>query len=376
MNNERRVRVLNYAINGIGVGHITRLKAITQWMHKLAPSLGIRLESFFVTSSDVDSLIGGDLPVFKVPSPSVLRMNAGYQMSLRLAARDCVWSIVERMRPDLLIMDTVPAGSFDEFLPYLGMDATELCRKKLFIYRPLRLSEASRAKFETMLPKYDLILVPEREATEEVFIPDSVRDRTECSGPIISCNRSDLLDRESALKSLGLEERGLHVYVCVGGGGHRSAEDRILATCRALEHVKDIQIIVGVGPLYRGKRAEGSNVVWLKSMDMASHLAVVDVAISAAGYNSFNELMLAGIPTIFLPLEAAMDDQLKRAKRAEKVGAAVVLSDPHDQRLLDTIESWRHEANRAAAAAAARRLVPDSCTREVARRAMSLCDAM
>lgn len=369
----RRLRVLNYAINGIGIGHVTRVKAVARWLKRLAPMSGVEIESFYITSSDVDRIIGDNQPIFKVPSPSVLRMNPGYQMSLRQAARDCVWSIMERTRPDLLIVDTVPAGSFDELLPRLGFEAMSLCRKKLFIYRPSRLTELSRLKFEAMLPKYDLILIPEME-TSDVLIPDGVRERTECCGPIISCDREDMLDRKSALEALKLTEYGLHVYVSVGGGGHRNAEARLLKTCEILERVKDVQVIVGAGPLYQGRRGVSHNSVWLNSLDIASNLAAVDVAVSAAGYNSFNELMLAGVPTIFLPLDAAIDDQWKRAKRAEDVGAGVVLSDPEDPKLVDTIELWRGRAEHSIAAAAAKQLVPENCARKVAERAISLCN--
>jgi UDP-N-acetylglucosamine:LPS N-acetylglucosamine transferase len=276
------------------------------------------------------------------------------------------------MRPDLLITDTVPTGSFDEFVPFPGIDAMKLCARKLFIYRPARLSATARDKFATILPKYDLILIPELHGAADVFLPESEETRAEWTGPIISCDRSEMLDRRTALASLGLEERGLHIYVSFGGGGHRDTEMRIAGICQVLANEPDLQLFMAVGPLYRGCRLKLPNVSWLDSMSLSSHLAIADIAISAAGYNTFNELMFAGVPTIFLPLEAAIDDQYKRARRAEDSGAGVVISHPSDPKLLRTLQLWRTKHERERVAAAARKLIAENGARSAAWRAMSL----
>jgi UDP-N-acetylglucosamine--N-acetylmuramyl-(pentapeptide) pyrophosphoryl-undecaprenol N-acetylglucosamine transferase len=370
----RKLRVLHYAINGIGIGHVMRLRAIARSMQKLAPELGFELEPFFVTSTEAPTLLAmGDLPVFKVPSAAVLRQNGSAQERVRLAARDCVWSIIERMKPHLLLMDTVPTGSFDEFMPFPGINAFDLCARKVFIYRPVKLTDANAIKFSTVLPQYDLILVPENlGAAEEVVVPECIKRSVEWCGPVLSYDHSDLLDREAALLSLGVQKRGVHVYLSAGGGGHRDAQTMIGTVCELLGDRLDLQLLVGAGPLYRGSKPKRANVVWLNTVEMASHLAAVDIAISAGGYNSFNELMFAGIPTIFVPLDAAVDDQRRRASRAESVGAGVVISGLHDKKLLATIELWRDGNQRAKASAAAKALVPQNCAKIVARRTLEL----
>jgi predicted glycosyltransferase len=370
----RQIRVISYAINGIGIGHLMRLKAITVRMRELARDRHCEVDPLFITSSEADNVITSEgIPSFKVPSKSMLRQNYRWSTTIKQAAQHCVWSVLEACRPDLLIVDTVPAGSFGEFLPLPGIDALQLCKKRMFIYRPLRVSDAGRAQFELMLSRYDSIIVPETQSgAGDVFVPDSVKERTEWTGPIVSCNGSDLMDRQTACRSLGVDERGLHILVWVGGGGHHDAEHRVNVICNVLRDLPNSQIIVGVGPLYRGAKIDAPNVVWVHSMKLALHLRAIDIAVSAAGYNSFNELMLAGIPTIFLPLEAVLDDQLNRARRAESVGAAVVLTDPTDQMLTKVIECWRDVQQRQAAAEAARALVPQSCTSEVAARALAL----
>lgn len=369
----RRFTALYYAINGIGVGHVIRLRAIAREMRKVAPEFDLEVAPFFVTSSEAAALLAFDgFPTFKMPSKLVSGQNEQFRQQLRLAARDCVWSILERMRPDLLLVDTKPSGSFDEFVRFPGIDAMGLCQRKVFIYRPLRLADVTREKFCAALATYDLVLVPEHAGDADVEVPDYVRGSVEWCGPIISCDRSNLLCREAALDSLGVQEKGLHIYVSAGGGGHNDAEAVIVNVCELLGNKCGIQLLIGCGPLYRGTKSRCENAVWLNTSDMARHFAAVDIAISAAGYNSFHELMLAGIPTIFLPLQTAIDDQWTRAARAERVGAAVVVSGTQDPHLMATIERWRDDEQRRRASTAARTLVPKNYATDAARRLIQL----
>jgi UDP:flavonoid glycosyltransferase YjiC (YdhE family) len=54
---------------------------------------------------------------------------------------------------------------------------------------------------------------------------------------------------------------------------------------------------------------------------LATYQRAFDVAISAAGYNSFHELLRFGTPTLFVPKRnSAMDDQDRRARWAADQG--------------------------------------------------------
>jgi UDP-N-acetylglucosamine--N-acetylmuramyl-(pentapeptide) pyrophosphoryl-undecaprenol N-acetylglucosamine transferase len=367
------IRIVNYAINGIGVGHITRLKAVAKWLRTLAPDYGLQAEILFVTTSEADTLVTRErFPVFKVPSRSVLQHSVRSQKTYHQAVRNCLASILQNLNPSLLVVDSVPTGSFNEFAPTEDMDMLKFCHRKAFILRPTRASKASSSHFQRALNMYDLILVPETRKSATIHIPADLYDRVDWCGPIMSCEKSDFLERPAALKSLGITERGLNVYISTGGGGHRDAEGLIEAICGALEPCRDLQLLVGAGPLYRGKKWTQSNLVWLETMEMASHLSAVDIAISSAGYNSFHELLFAGVPTIFVPLEAAADDQLERARRAERAGAGVVLTEPSDEPLRTMIETWRDKQTRETVSSAARSLVPKNCAQVAARQLLTL----
>ncbi len=52
----KKIRILNYAVNGLGLGHITRLIAINRWIRRITGALGIKAEIFFLTSSECDTI--------------------------------------------------------------------------------------------------------------------------------------------------------------------------------------------------------------------------------------------------------------------------------------------------------------------------------
>src|SRR4051812_4088241 len=63
------LRVVCYAVNGTGVGHITRLLAIARWLRRYAAALDRRLEIWFLTSSEADGLVFAEgFAAFKIPS--------------------------------------------------------------------------------------------------------------------------------------------------------------------------------------------------------------------------------------------------------------------------------------------------------------------
>ena len=79
------LRVVCYAINGTGVGHLTRLLAIARWMRRYAAALGKKIEIWFLTSSEADGLVFAEgFAAFKVPSKTIVS-EAGIDRTTYLA---------------------------------------------------------------------------------------------------------------------------------------------------------------------------------------------------------------------------------------------------------------------------------------------------
>jgi UDP-N-acetylglucosamine--N-acetylmuramyl-(pentapeptide) pyrophosphoryl-undecaprenol N-acetylglucosamine transferase len=352
------LRVVCYAVDGTGVGHLTRLLSIARWLRRYAAALDQKLEVWFLTSSEADGLAFAEgFAAFKIPSKTIVA-EAGIERRVYLAlAKQWVWHTLGLLRPDLLVVDTFPRGSFGELL-----GALDLSRHAAFVYRPVRAEVASRPDFQAMLSLYDLLLVPE--ADTPVLAPPGVSDRLVHVGPVLSRERWEMTPRDIARERLGIDPAKKCVFVSAGGGGDRGAEAQMDAVVRALVADPGLAVVVGTGPLYRGRPFTGVTSLTGRAAEWS---LAFDVAVCAAGYNTFGELMFAGVPAVFLPQDKLADDQHARARFAMEKGAASILEPGGDIH-----SAVRELLARPGAGAAARTLVPENGARTAAAELLRL----
>jgi Glycosyltransferase family 28 C-terminal domain len=134
--------------------------------------------------------------------------------------------------------------------------------------------------------------------------------------------------------------------------------------------------VVGAGPLYHGEIVRGRDITWLSGFFASEDFLGLDLAISAAGYNSFHELLLAGVPTIFYSQEKIADEQFRRVEAATQAGAAFSLPVSEQgmfekETLLGLIEKLRDQSLRKQTTERARALVPKSAAREAAAQVLA-----
>ena len=67
-----RLKLLFYAINGTGLGHLTRLLAVARSCREMAAAMGLESDIRFLTSSEASEVVW-DFPVYKLPSKTVAR---------------------------------------------------------------------------------------------------------------------------------------------------------------------------------------------------------------------------------------------------------------------------------------------------------------
>jgi predicted glycosyltransferase len=352
------LRAVLYAVNGTGVGHVTRLLSIARWMRRYAAALERKLEIWFLTSSEADGLVFSEgFAAFKIPSKTIVAETGVDRTAYLALAKQWVWHTMGLMRPDLFVVDTFPRGAFGELL-----GALDLCKRSAFVYRPVRAQVAARPDFQAMLPLYDLVIVPESNA--DVLAPREIDDRLVYVGPVLSRERWELAPRDVARVELGVRDDAQCVYVSAGGGGDRGAEDHIASAVAALAADPSLSVVVGAGPLYRGRPFPGVTTLTGRAAEWS---LAFDAAVCAAGYNTFGELMFAGVPTAFLPQEKLADDQRARAERAERAGAAVML-EPRG----DVHAAVRELLAKPGAREAAQGLVPDNGARVAAAELLRL----
>lgn len=349
-------RVLCYAVNGLGLGHLTRLLAISRELRRLAWLCDFPIEIVFLTTSEADSLAAlHEFAAFKIPSRGVATAGGLDGPRYRKLAKQWVWNAVSLFSPDLLIVDTFPGGVFEELL-----DVLDFGSKNVFVYRAVRPAQAKQPHYQAALGAYDLILQPGEggEVGNDSPVPEALQHRVVPTREILIRSRAEMLTRDLARETLGLPLDASCVYVSVGGGGDQEAEARYRILVEVAKLCPEIRFVFGAGTLYRGREWPAANISWTRRPLMATCFTAFDGAITAGGYNTVAELMHAGVPCVFLPQGRTHDDQGARVDRciAEGVGFKPEADTPEE--IAKSLQALlRPEAQRAAANAAVR-LVP------------------
>jgi UDP:flavonoid glycosyltransferase YjiC (YdhE family) len=222
-----------------------------------------------------------------------------------------------------------PVLVFDGNVPYQGLvdglrDHPDLwsvwCRRGM--WQPGRGKEAiSRERY------FDAVVEPRDFAgAEDRGLTAQSRSRTRVVDPIRLLDAGDLLSRDEARAALGIDPSRSAVLLQLGSGNNYDYATLRRAAIALLQEryhadVRVAEWLIAEQPI---KLPEGVSI--LKEYPLSRYLRAFDLVISAAGYNSFHELLLAGVPAILVPNEhPQQDDQLARARFAEHqgVGACV-----------------------------------------------------
>jgi hypothetical protein len=233
---------------------------------------------------------------------------------------DRIRALVAETKADVLV--------FDGVAPYRGLlwARADLPRVAFVwvrrsLWRPgvnARSLTASRF-FDLVIEPGDLALSADRGQTAR--LADARR-----ISPVTLVEQVERLPRDLASGQLGLDPSRATALVTLRGDpladhGQAAVAVRELLTNPAW------QIAVPSRPINAepsSLSAPGPIVVLPEVFPLARYLSAFDVAVSEAGYNSFHELLLGGIPTTLVPTSAAVtDDQEARAGWAAVHGVAI-----------------------------------------------------
>jgi hypothetical protein len=321
-----RLTILNYAVDGVDVAQVERLIAVNRWLKRYAAVNGDWIEPYFLASTEAENLLFAErMAAFRLPSRAAALGAELEPLRYMALAKQWVWHSIGLLQPDILIVDTWPRGAFGELL-----SAFDLCRKRIFIYAPDSQVIAEAPDFQAMLPLYDMILVPEDEGT--CVLPFGAVDpqRIHWLGPVLTRERSELLDRWEARERLGAHPDSFLLYVSVGSGADGDAQEILHSICAAVMDEPDVHVVVGGAPLFFGASLQSPRITWLNGPS-SELLRGFDGALSAAGYNAYHELTGAGVPTAWIPRRTHGDDQTARAQRM-KDGIDPIVLEPEDLR--------------------------------------------
>ena len=312
--------VLFVSSNGVGLGHLVRLMAIARRCPK-------HVRPVFVTMTQaVDKVLEEGWFCEYLNSPNRI---AGPYRSWDAYFRQEMEGIIEFHRPNLIVYDgnNLPPGLVDLIAtrPDVGL---------VWVRRAMwgHWSEARALQDISAQKACDLVIKPqelagERDSGATVTSIDKVPEPLNFARvpPITFLDPRDALAREAARRELGITEPTA-VLIAFGAGALLDQYETVERVIGALRQLEGVQIVVVRHILSDDRVSLWTGVDTPQLFTMGRFLGAFDAVISAAGYNTFHEVIRADAPTLFIPLEAEqMDRQLDRAQWAESKGLASVL---------------------------------------------------
>lgn len=157
--------------------------------------------------------------------------------------------------------------------------------------------------------------------------------------PMLVYEPSELLERSTVRRRLGLPSSARVVYVQLGAGRINDIHSEIRLVVDALLSNSDIHVVLGESMLGERLEFDLERVQILRDYPNMLMFNAFDYSIQAGGYNSFHEMRSLQIPTLFLPnMETGMDDQKARCDVAVKEGWGLVNEDRSARALASDVE--------------------------------------
>ncbi|MGJ7038699.1 SAM-dependent methyltransferase [Shinella sp. BE166] len=302
--------VLFVSANGIGQGHLTRQLAV-------ARRLKHRPAAFLTMSYSAGIVRDMGFPVHFVPHHGLSGEEPG-AWNARLAAE--IELLLDAYHVTTLIYDV--NFVFDGIIEVLRNNAK---LQAVWIRRAMWPSH--HASYIGAGVHFPIIIEPDDYAAALDTGPTTTdRAKTTLVPPMLLIDPSERLERGAARQALGLPQEGFVVLVDLSRSSnpdlthlHGRLLDDLLAR-------PDIHIVELKSPLTGNVAPRHPTRHRLVTLHPAyAHSRAFDAAIVRAGYNTFHEHIVGGIPTLFVPDESPdMDRQVDRARWAQERGAALM----------------------------------------------------
>lgn len=307
-------RILFMPTNGAGLGHLTRTLAIARRLKKSYPFAEI---IFFTTSFALNLIVKEGFLTYYFPS-----MDLDYsdidQKEVDNAIEDQLLSIINRHKIDTLV--------FDGVYPYAClMNAIEKSNvNAIWIQRGMRKEGKSGVVLERE-NYFNLIIIPGEANLKNNF---GFSKKMKSCPPIVFNDKEELLSKETIIKMWNLDPNKKTVYISLGEGLYEDVNSQISKVIEILKRKEKLQIVLGESVIAYKRYNVDPDIFILRDYPNAIYFNAFDFAIITGSYNIFHETIYFGIPTIILPTRiTGTDDQIARAKIAEKLGTGFVFPD-------------------------------------------------
>ena len=304
---EREHCIVLFPTNGVGFGHFTRMYAVARALRKADPSLEI---VFFTPMPTLHILYSEEFPTYHL---------AGRYKHANMSATQ--WNgLVEDMLHMVFDMHRPKWFMFDGAFPYRGMlnaIASQPHMDKWWMRRgSLKKNKSIPMDSESF---FDGIIIPS-EGENKPSTPDH-----HVVAPIKAIEIEEAWDRSFARSRLSVPNDAKVVYVQLGAGVINQIEGVLQQVLEGLLAYDDVHVVLGESMLGKRLSFTHARLRVIRDYPNALYAHAFDASVQAGGYNSYQEMRMFGVPTLFIPnTETGMDDQVARCKESEKEGWGTV----------------------------------------------------
>ncbi|MBU5675149.1 hypothetical protein KQI88_01800 [Alkaliphilus sp. MSJ-5] len=314
--------------NGVGLGHLTRTLAIARRVKKLDPSKKI---VFFTTCPAIhlverEGFIAHYFPSLEICNKSKTR-QWDYTLSQRLSR------ILHIYKPSMFIFDGAHPynGILTSISPFKKIMKCIWIKKNQYT----NISQLRKTFIKEKEKHFHYIITP-----NEVGNYNEIHENSYMTNfPIIYLDQSEALSKDTVRKLWQVPDDYKVVYIQLGAGKINDIQAILNNILYALKKFENIFIVLGESIIGQKLNIIDENVLILRDYPNSRFFNAFDLAISAVGYNTYHELLYFGVPTIFIPNEnTSLDNQVARAMNAKKAEAALVLRDPKEDDIIESIK--------------------------------------
>jgi UDP:flavonoid glycosyltransferase YjiC (YdhE family) len=306
--NISRPSILFFNVNGSGMGHLNRCLAYARRLKERARPC------FFSLASAIEHIeemgFAADYFVSHYWSES-----STFAWNSELAVRFGL--MLERIRPAVLVFDgTWPFQGFMAACAASGISPA-------LVWSNRGLLKADIAPASVDENAFDLVICPGELGDFQCASKLSGAGRRIVVPPVCLLESEELMTREAARASLGLDPGERFVLFSLGPGNLKDVTGIGLGLIRAFE-AEGFRIAWACAPISVRDVALPPGVIPLSVYPLARYLRAFDAIVGAAGYNTCCEVVQAGIPALLVPNEHLADDQRRRALKVAQVAPVVV----------------------------------------------------
>ena len=295
-------RILFHTYNRRGLGHLMRGLNIAAGLLELNPNADI---AFYTRGTPPKEFIDIDARFFVEPKEDASSWP----------------KLVSAFGPNVIVYDTLLPQTRE-----LDLAVSETS----FVLVMRKCSAGRQAELFTcaIRDRIDRVIIPHEASDYGYPLPNELAAKTHFVGSIVRRPRES---KQAALVAkYGLASRGFTLVSTPGGGGFVDEAklffDVVLHAQQLLEtRLPGLRHIVIKGPRYPHAIDAPSGVTVVDSEPDLVHLfPLIDLVVSAGGYNTVSEIRVTRTPAAFLPSPRTHDDQRERVAKMATAGLAQV----------------------------------------------------